>query len=170
MIKLNQYIKDYPNFPKSGIIFKDILPILREPSIFNELIDEMASWYLFNDCEALIAVDARGFIFGSVIASKLCKPLVLAGKKGKLPGIVIEESYALEYGENTLCIQKDSIKNLDKFIIIDDLLATGGTISSINNILVSAKKKIIGLSVVVELNDLNGRQNFDFPVNSQITY
>ena len=95
MYKLKNYIKDYPDFPKPGIIFKDILPILTEPEAFKNLINDMCQWELFKDCDSLLAIDARGFIFGSAIAIKLSKPLVLARKKGKLPGKLIEDSYSL---------------------------------------------------------------------------
>tara|TARA_B100000886_G_scaffold338205_3_gene300533 strand:- start:116 stop:628 length:513 start_codon:yes stop_codon:yes gene_type:complete len=168
--KLKNYIKDYPDFPKPGIIFKDILPILKEPEAFRDLINDMSKWELFKDCDSLLAIDARGFIFGSAIAIKLSKPLVLARKKGKLPGKLIEDSYSLEYGNNILCIQEDSLNKLNNFIIIDDLLATGGTVSCIEKLLTKANKKIIGLSVVVELEDLKGKCNFEFPVDSQIKF
>ena len=119
--------------------------------------------------DALIAIDARGFIFGTAIAQTTNKPLVLARKPGKLPGNTIEESYALEYGTNTLCIQKSSIEPYSSFSIIDDLLATGGTAECVANILEKNNKKVIGLITVVELFGLKGRNKLNFPVDSIIS-
>ena len=166
--RLKNSIKDYPNFPKKGIIFKDILPVLQKPDVFLELINKMSSSEMILNSDAIIAIDARGFIFGSAISIKIQKPLVLARKPGKLPGELITKSYSLEYGENSLSIQKSSIKNFKRFSIVDDLLATGGTAKSVSEILMSQEKEILGLSVVVELGDLNGREKIGFPVISQI--
>tara|TARA_B100000401_G_C52630459_1_gene635727 strand:- start:3 stop:518 length:516 start_codon:yes stop_codon:yes gene_type:complete len=165
---LSSLIKDYIDFPKKGIIFKDILPVLQKPDVFIELIDKMSSSEMILNSDAIIAIDARGFVFGSAIAIKIQKPLILARKPGKLPGELITKSYSLEYGENSLSIQKSSIKNFKRFSIVDDLLATGGTAKSVSEILMSQEKEILGLSVVVELGDLNAREKIGFPVISQI--
>ena len=170
MNKFQDLIEDYPDFPTKGIIFKDILPILKDPETFKKLIDNMSAWPILRSCDAIIAIDARGFIFGSSIALSLSKPLILARKKGKLPGNVIESSYKLEYGENTLCIQSKSIEGYKNFVIVDDLLATGGTVECVANILKSKGKEIAGLSVVVELKELNGKSKFNFPIDKQIQY
>ena len=165
---LSSLIKDYIDFPKKGIIFKDILPVLQKPDVFLELINKMSSSEMILNSDAIIAIDARGFVFGSAISFKIQKPLILARKPGKLPGELITKSYSLEYGENSLSIQKSSIKNFKKFSIVDDLLATGGTAKSVAEILMSQEKEILGLSVVVELGDLNGRDKLGFPVISEI--
>ena len=170
MIDFKSYINDYPDFPSKGIIFKDILPILSDPLAYDELINKLASIDLFKNSEAIIAIDARGFLFGSALAIKLAKPLILARKPGKLPGELISKSYDLEYGSNTLCIQKDLIEKFNSYIIVDDLLATGGTIECLANIIKENKKSLIGSVVVVELTKLNGRQKFDFPIKSLISY
>ena len=170
MNSLQDLIEDYPDFPTKGIVFKDILPILKEPNTFKDLINKMSAWHPFKTCDAIVAIDARGFIFGSSIALTLAKPLILARKKGKLPGNILEKSYKLEYGENNLCIQSKSIENYKNFVIVDDLLATGGTVECVANILRSEGKEILGLSVVVELKDLNGKSKFNFPVDNQIEY
>ena len=167
---LQSSIESHIDFPKKGIVFRDVLPILRDPKIFNTLIEDMSSLNICKVADSILAVDARGFIFGSAVAFKLSKPLVVARKPGKLPGNLITSSYALEYGENSLSIQKESIKNFNSFIIIDDLLATGGTVNSIAELLYNEKKIITGLSTVIELSELNGRSRFDFPVISQIKY
>ena len=110
--RLKKSIKDYPNFPKEGIIFKDIRPIVADPELFSDLIDKVSNYNFFRDTDAIIAIDARGFIFGSVIAKKVCNPLILARKKNKLPGKLIEADYGLEYGKDSLSIQKDIFSKL----------------------------------------------------------
>ena len=115
-------------------------------------------------------MDARGFIFGSAIALKTLKPMLLARKPGKLPGDIIESKYTLEYSENSLSIQSKSLEGFDKFAIVDDLLATGGTVQCVERLLKSLDKKISGISVVVELKDLNARSRIDSKIESQIVY
>jgi len=168
--KLKSIIKTYPNFPKEGILFRDLLPIFASPSIYTEMIKEMSSHSIFNQSDAILAIDARGFLLGSSIALQTAKPLIVARKPGKLPGDLISQSYELEYGSNSLSIQKDSLKDYQKFAIVDDLLATGGTIKCVSNILKSAGKEISGLSVVIELSGLKGRDLFNFPTSSQVQY
>ena len=107
--KLLETINSYPDFPKKGINFKDILPIFEDPELFNNLINEMANNALWDEIDAIIAIDARGFILGSCLALKLSKPLLTARKKGKLPGEIIERKYILEYGSNQLEMHKKSI-------------------------------------------------------------
>ena len=167
---LKKYIKDYIDFPKKGIVFKDWLPLLLDPKAFKEIIEEISSWEGFKSADAIIAIDARGFIFGSTIAYKLSKPLLLARKSGKLPGKLITKSYQLEYGSNELCIQEESLNKFNNFVIIDDLLATGGTVNSVFNIVQDANKKVTGLFVLIELLELKGRDNFNFPIKSLINY
>ena len=165
---LNQIIEDYVDFPKKGIIFKDILPILQQPIVFKKLIKEMSSSEIISNSDAIVAIDARGFIFASAISLNLLKPMIVARKPGKLPGDLLTRDYSLEYGKNSLSINKNSIKNFNKFAIVDDLLATGGTAKCVAEILKEAKKEILGLSVVVELGELNGKSKLDFPMISQV--
>tara|TARA_Y100000991_G_scaffold210604_1_gene192066 strand:- start:4 stop:522 length:519 start_codon:yes stop_codon:yes gene_type:complete len=167
---LDEKIKTYPDFPKKGIIYRDVLPILSYPDIFSKLIDSMSKAYIYDDCEAIIAVDARGFVFGSAIALKLKKPLILARKPNKLPGQIISREYDLEYGKNSLSLSKESINEFNKFVIVDDLIATGGTIECILKLIQSQKKNVIGLSVVIELVELKAREKFNFPTISCIQY
>ena len=165
---LHKLIEDYVDFPKEGIIFKDILPVLQYPDVFKELIKKMSANEIINNSEAIIAIDARGFIFGSAVSILSKKPLILARKPGKLPGKLLTKTYNLEYGSNSLSIQKNAINNFHSFAIVDDLLATGGTAKCVFEILEEAKKEVLGLSVVVELKELNGKSRLDFPVCSQI--
>ena len=127
MKKLEELISTYKDFPKKGINFKDVLEIIQEPEVFNELILKMSSSRILKKSEAIISIDARGFIFGSAIALQSCKPMIVARKPGKLPGELVTEKYKLEYGENSLSIQKNSLKKYNSYVIVDDLLATGGT-------------------------------------------
>ncbi len=168
--KLKLTIDSYKDFPREGIVFRDVLPILRNPDIFSDLIKEMSLSNVLKNSDAIIAIDARGFIFGAAIAFNLSKPLVVARKPGKLPGEIISKSYNLEYGSNSLSIQEKSLSDHQTFFIIDDLLATGGTVNCVSDILNSQGKKITGLSVVIELKDLNAKAKFDFPVESQVIY
>ena len=168
--KLKLAIDSYKDFPQEGIVFRDVLPILRNPDIFSDLIKDMSNSKVLKNSDAIIAIDARGFIFGAAISFHLSKPLVLARKPGKLPGEIISKSYDLEYGANSLSIQEKSLSEHQTFFIIDDLLATGGTVNCVADILNSQGKKISGLSVVIELKDLNARSKFDFPVESKVIY
>ena len=169
-ISLENLIEAHKDFPKKDILFRDVLPILRNPEIFSSLIQEMSELEICKAADAILAVDARGFLFGSSLALKSCKPLVVARKPGKLPGEIITNQYSLEYGTNSLSIQKDSINDYKSFLIVDDLLATGGTVESVSKLLYSQDKQITGLSIVIELSELNGREKFNFPVISRITY
>ena len=170
MKKLKELISTYKDFPKKGINFKDVLEIIQEPQVFNELIHKMSSSQIVKKSEAIISIDARGFIFGSAIALQSSKPMIVARKPGKLPGELITEKYELEYGGNSLSIQKNSLKKYNSYAIVDDLLATGGTVECVANILKRYDKKILGLLTVVELVTLKGRNKFNFPVESSITF
>tara|TARA_A100001035_G_C27729778_1_gene476197 strand:- start:494 stop:1012 length:519 start_codon:yes stop_codon:yes gene_type:complete len=168
--EIDKILDNYPDFPKDGILFRDIMPLLREPKIFKDLIEEMSESPIIKDSDAIIAVDARGFIFGSSIALLTQKPFIAARKPGKLPGELISKSYSLEYGKNSLSLQKKAINEYDNFAIVDDLLATGGTVKCIQEIIFSVKKNIAGLVVVIELMDLLGREKLKFNVDSILKY
>ncbi len=168
--RLNELIDTYKDFPKKGIEFKDVLGIIQDPKVFKELILKMSSSQIIENAEAIISIDARGFIFGSAIALQTSKPMIVARKPGKLPGEILEENYNLEYGENSLSIQKKALQKYNSYAIVDDLLATGGTVNCVSNILKSKNKEVLGLLVVVELMDLNGRSKLNFPVESSIIF
>ena len=169
MQSLNELIDTYKDYPKKGIEFKDVLGIIQEPEVFKQLILMMSSSQIIKNAEAIIAIDARGFIFGSAISFHSSKPMVVARKPGKLPGELLEEKYSLEYGENSLSIQKKALKKFNSYAIVDDLLATGGTVNCVSKILKSKNKKVTGLSVVVELKDLGGKSCFNFPVQAVLS-
>ena len=170
MKKFNDLIVTYKDFPKKGINFKDVLEIVQEPKVFRELILKMASSQMVENAEAIISIDARGFIFGAAISLQASKPMIVARKPGKLPGEIIEKNYNLEYGKNSLSIQKKALQKYNSFVIVDDLLATGGTVDCVSKILKSKNKEVAGLLVVVELIKLKGRFRLDFPIESQITF
>ena len=166
MKNLESLIKTYYDFPKKGIAFKDILGIIQDPEVFRELILKMSSNKVIKSSEAIISIEARGFIFGSAISLQTSKPMIVARKPGKLPGELIKENYNLEYGKSTLSIQKESLEKFNSYVIIDDLLATGGTIECVANLIRKSGKKVNGSVTVVELAELNGRCRFDFPIES----
>ena len=166
MEKIKHLITNYKDFPKKGIEFKDLLGILQEPEIFKDLIHEMSKSEIIKNSEAIVSIDARGFIFGSAISLYSSKPMLVARKPGKLPGEVEEEKYNLEYGVDSLSIQKKAMNKYNNFVIVDDLLATGGTVRCVAKLLKKNNKKVLGLITVVELFELNGRSNLDFPVES----
>jgi len=163
-----EYITNYHDFPQKGIIFKDLFGILREPNIFKGLIDGMASSQEIQDSDAIIAIEARGFIFGSAIAFHSGKPLIVARKPNKLPGKLIMKKYDLEYGSNILTIQRKSIEKYQKFSVVDDVLATGGTAKCVYDLISSVGKEVTGFNMVVEIKSLNGRKRLVRPVKSQI--
>jgi len=169
MKNLESLIKTYNDFPKKGIAFKDLLGITQDSEVFRELIFKMSSHQLIKDSEAIISIEARGFIFGSAISFHSSKPIIFARKPGKLPGSLIQESYDLEYGNDSLSIQKEALKKFSSYIIIDDILATGGTASCVANLVNKNGKNIIGLLTVVELQKLGGKSKFNFPVDSMIS-
>ena len=126
----------------------------------------MSSNQVIRNSEAIISIYAIGFIFGSSISLQASKPMIVARKPGKLPGELIKENYNLEYGRSSLSIQKEAIKKFNNFAIVDDLLATGGTIDCVDNLIKKSGKGVSGLLTVIELIELNGRSRFDFPVES----
>ena len=170
MKKINDLIDTYKDYPKKGVDFKDVLGITQEPKVFKELILKMSSSQIVENAEAIISIDARGFIFGSAISLQALKPMIVARKPGKLPGELLEKNYNLEYGKNSLSIQKKALKKYNSYVIVDDLLATGGTVDCVSKILTSNNKKVAGLLVVVELKKLEGRLRLNFPVDSYITF
>ncbi len=168
--KLKDVIGDYKDFPKEGILFRDVMPILQNHYLFKELIEYISTLEIVREAEAVLAIDARGFIFGAAVALIAGKPLVTARKPGKLPGDLLSGSYNLEYGENMLCLQKKSLQGFQKFCIIDDLLATGGTVACVEKMLLKENKTITGVAVIIELLGLNGQDNLMSKVESIVKY
>ena len=169
MKNLESLIKTYYNFPKKGIAFKDILGVMQETEVFSELILKMSSNDVIKNSEAIISIEARGFIFGSAISLQASKPMIVARKPGKLPGELIQENYNLEYGKSSLSIQKEALNKFSSYVIVDDLLATGGTVECVANLVRNSGKDVSGLLTVVELLELNGRSRFNFQVETVLS-
>ena len=170
MKRIYELIDTYKDFPKKGIDFKDVLGIIQEPLVFKELILKMSASEIIENAEAIISIDARGFIFGTAISLQASKPMIVARKPGKLPGELFEKDYSLEYGKNSLSIQKKALQKYNSYAIVDDLLATGGTVNCVSKILKSNDKEVAGLLVVVELMKLEGRLKLNFPIESFINF
>jgi adenine phosphoribosyltransferase len=168
--KIASAIRDIKDFPKPGIIFKDITPVLKSPEIFSEVVDTIAARYLNRKPDYVVAIESRGFIFGSALAYKLGCGIIPVRKKGKLPYKTIEVSYELEYGTATVEIHADAIKPGDRVVLIDDLLATGGTAGAAIKLIEQLKGKIIGVEFLIELAFLNGRRHIsEYSINTIIT-
>ncbi len=166
-------IRAVPNWPKPGIVFRDIAPLFLQPKAVHMVIDAFTQHYLGREITHIACLDARGFLLGSTLAYKLNLPLILVRKKGKLPGETIEQDYALEYGSATLEIQPDCCKSGDKVLIIDDLIATGGSIIAASSLLQRLGAKVVEAAAVVDLPDLQGSQKIQdsgIPVHTLIAY
>jgi adenine phosphoribosyltransferase len=153
-------IRDIPDFPKKGIIFKDITPVLKSSEAFESLIDLLCEPYLDNPPDFIAGIESRGFIFGAAMALKLSCGFIPIRKKGKLPYKTFEASYSLEYGTATLEIHTDALENGNRVVVIDDLLATGGTASAGIELLEKVGADVIGIDFVVELCFLSGISKF----------
>jgi adenine phosphoribosyltransferase len=165
------YIKNVPNFPIEGIQFKDITPLIGDGKAFMTAINDLASFAKEKGANVIIGPDARGFIIGAPVAYALEASFVPVRKPGKLPREVISYEYELEYGKNKLCMHKDAIKKGDKVVIIDDLLATGGTVEATIKIVNEAGGEIVGLGFMIELVDLKGRDKLvGYPIKTLMQY
>ena len=168
--KLSEAIRDVPDFPKPGILFKDITPVLGDSKLFATAIRALAATAAEETVDKVVGIDARGFIFGSAISLYTSKPMIFARKPGKLPGELVSKSYNLEYGKNSLSIKKKFLDKYNSFVIVDDLVATGGTVNCVYEILNDLNKEITGLNVVVELEGLGARSKLPFKVSSQVKF
>jgi adenine phosphoribosyltransferase len=164
-------IRDIPDFPKKGIIFKDITTLLSDKDAFCRAIDVFIERYKHKEIEKIVAADARGFIFGGILAYKLGAGFVPIRKKGKLPYKSISADYELEYGKDTLYIHEDAVSPGERVLIVDDLLATGGTAGAMRDLVKKLGGEIIEFAFLIELSFLNGREKIKgCPVFSQIVY
>lgn len=171
MEDLKNYIRDIPDFPKKGILFRDITTLLSNKEKFREVTDVLYERYKDKNIDAVVAIDARGFIFGGVLAYKLGAAMALVRKKGKLPYKALSATYSLEYGEDTLEIHEDTFKPGARVLLIDDLLATGGTMAATVDLVKKLKGEIVEITFIIELSDLNGRAKLkEFPVYSMVAY
>ncbi len=158
MITLKVRVRSIPDWPIKGVIFRDITTLLLDPPAFKKICTIFYDRYVNEKIDKIVGIDARGFIFGSVLAYKLGIGMIPIRKNGKLPYNTISESYTLEYGEEVIEIHEDAIQKGERVVIIDDLMATGGTISAAANLVEKLGGEIVECSFVLELPDLNGRE------------
>lgn len=158
MDQLKSIIRDIPDFPKKGIIFKDITTLLQDAASFQKMVDLLAHRYIGRRIDKVVGVEARGFIIGAALAYKLGAGIVLVRKPGKLPSETFSKTYDLEYGTDTLEIHKDAIKEGERILIADDLLATGGTMAAVVDMVQSMGGDIVECCFMAELDFLDGRK------------
>ncbi len=169
--KLEAKIRDVPDFPEPGIVFKDIMPLLADAATFHEAVEELAAWIEPRKPDVIVGAEARGFILGAALAYKLGCGFAAARRPGKLPWKTVSASYALEYGENSLELHVDAIPSGARVLVHDDLLATGGTAAAICDLVEQLGGEIVGLAFVIELTFLEGRKHLErYDVHSLITY
>ncbi|HEY4495632.1 MAG TPA: adenine phosphoribosyltransferase [Candidatus Paceibacterota bacterium] len=168
---LKQYIREIPDWPKKGVNFKDITPLLENAEAFKFAVDELAKPYLGKKVDLIVGIDARGFIFASALAYKLGAGLAIVRKKGKLPGKTINHDYTLEYASSAIEMREDAIKPDQSVVIVDDLLATGGTMEAAIKLVEQLGGKIEGISFLIDLKFLKGKEKLkNYPIYSLISY
>jgi adenine phosphoribosyltransferase len=171
MIELRSFIRDVPDFPKKGILFKDITPLLASPAALAMAVEVLCNPFRGQGIQAVVGAESRGFIFGTAIAQALSCGFVPVRKPGKLPADKLALTYDLEYGQDTLEIHKDGIKPGEKCLIVDDLLATGGTMQACCSLVETLGGQIVGIAVLIELTFLKGRERFGrYHLHSAIKY
>jgi len=171
MTELASYIRNVPDFPKKGIVFRDITTLLKEPTAFREAVESLYHKYKTAHVDKIAGIESRGFILGSSLALKLGVGFVPIRKKGKLPAEKVTEEYALEYGTDTIEIHRDAIRKNDRVLIHDDLLATGGTMTAACRLVEKLGGTVAGICFLVELSFLHGRDKLkSYDVFSLIRY
>lgn len=171
MKKLEEYVTSIPDFPEPGVIFRDITSILQDADGLQLAIDTLQGFLKDVDCDVIVGTESRGFIFGMPIAYNLHKPFVLVRKKGKLPRETISESYDLEYGQAEIEIHRDAIRPGQKVVLVDDLIATGGTIEAAAHLVERLGGEVVKMLFVMELAGLKGRERLSrYRIDSAIVY
>ncbi len=170
-MELKDFVRDVKDFPKPGIVFKDITPILANPQIFSYIVERLAAFAQQRESDVILAAEARGFLFGAAIAYHAGLPLVVVRKPGKLPYKTVATTYQLEYGSDTLQIHEDAIRKGQRVMIIDDVLATGGTVEACAALVEKLGGVVSGAGFVIELSFLKGRDRLKkYKVQSLIDY
>ncbi|MBE0700644.1 MAG: adenine phosphoribosyltransferase [Acholeplasmataceae bacterium] len=170
-MNLKDYIADVPDFPKKGILFRDITPLMLNGEVYQFAANQFTSFAKEKKASLIVGPEARGFIFGCPVATNLGIGFAPVRKPGKLPREAIRVSYSLEYDSNELCLHADAVKKGDRVIIIDDLLATGGTIHATIDLVQKLGGEVVGLAFLIELSDLNGREKLsNYDILTLITY
>ncbi|PJA24292.1 MAG: adenine phosphoribosyltransferase [Alphaproteobacteria bacterium CG_4_10_14_0_2_um_filter_63_37] len=170
MQRLKNAIRDVPDFPKPGIVFKDITTLLADPASFQRAIDALADRYVGQEIRRIVAVEARGFIFGAALAYKLGAGLILVRKPGKLPADTRSVSYDLEYGTDVLEIHADALEPGDRVLVVDDVLATGGTVGAVCRLVNELGAEVVEAAFMAELTFLEGRGRVPVPVHSVLQF
>jgi adenine phosphoribosyltransferase len=169
--QVDNTIRNIPDFPKPGIQYKDITPVLSDPRLMKGILGHFAQVYQGQDVDVIVGVESRGFIFGTPLAIALGTPFVPIRKPGKLPYDVVRTSYTLEYGEGTLEMHTDAIQPGQRVVIVDDLLATGGTLEASKKLIEELGGEVVGCAVVINLSFLNGEERLNgVPVEALVTY
>ena len=168
---LKELIRDIPDFPKEGIVFKDITPVLQSPAGLKEVVNKFSEHYANQKVDVIVGAEARGFLFGPAVAINLGAGFVPVRKPGKLPYETASKTYDLEYGTDTLEIHKDAVKAGDNVLMMDDLLATGGTMAASCELVESLGGKIMGCAFLIELGFLKGKEKLgEYDIFSLIQY
>ena len=169
--RLKRIIRDVPGFPRAGIVFKDITPILADPVLFRETLEALGRPFKGGSVEKVLGIESRGFIFGPPLAVQLDAGFVPARKPGKLPRETISETYALEYGSDALEIHRDALRKGERVLVVDDLLATGGTAAAAARLVKRQGAEVVGVAFVIELEFLRGRDRLGgLRVHSLVRY
>ena len=170
-MELKNYIRNIQDYPKEGILFRDITTLLQNKDAFKYAIDKMAEQISSEKIDYIVGAESRGFLIGSALAYKMNSGFIPVRKKGKLPYKTISEEYALEYGTDTLYMHEDAIKKGERVLIVDDLIATGGTALAMIKMVERLEGIVVGSSFLIELKELNGRKEIEkYPVNVLIQY
>ena len=168
---LKAFIRDIPDFPEPGILFRDITPLLRSPQAFSHVIERLSDGVPREEFDTIVAIESRGFLFGAPLAYQLGKPIVPVRKPGKLPAATHSTEYTLEYGQNTMEIHQDGVHAGERVLVVDDLLATGGTLAAAATLVEMSGGVVRAMVVVVELTALSGRNSLGaYDVASLVEY
>lgn len=170
-MELKKFIRDVPDFPKPGIMFKDITPLLADPAAFREAVDGLCDLFAGERLDGVCALESRGFIFGAPVALSLGVPFIPLRKPGKLPRKTDRVFYALEYGQDSMEVHEEDIVKGGRYLVIDDVIATGGTARAAADLILKCGGEVVGIAVLIELTFLDGRKKLgDFPTRVLLTY
>ncbi len=170
MVDLYEFITDVPDFPEPGIVFKDITPLLADPTAFLQAVDEMADPFTASGVDIIVGIESRGFLLAGSIAERIGSGVGLVRKPGKLPRKTVSVTYDLEYGTDSLEIHEDAFPSGARVLIVDDVLATGGTLAATNELIKKAGGAVVGATMLIELTFLSGRSRFDGPLHAVLSY
>jgi adenine phosphoribosyltransferase len=170
MLDLYTFIIDVPDFPKPGIVFKDITPLLASNEAFSQAVDQMSEPFAGDDVDIVVGIESRGFLLAGSIAERIGAGVGLVRKPGKLPRETVSVTYDLEYGTDTLEVHQDAFAEGAKVLIVDDVLATGGTLAATSELIFKAGGDIVGAAMLLELTFLGGREHFGLPLHAALKY